>query len=228
MNGRNVSSSCKRRTQYKGRTLAVITGYSSKEMKNFKEDRSINANLKQTEWSLKPHGSIPTSRLSQIDTLLFADDIVFMATSEDNLQRLVYNFNQMAKSFNMKISTDKSELMAFLGNEPVRSKICINNKIIEQIKNFSYLGYQISYEEEKDLNEKIIKFNRAMGIINQMFKPTLVQKHTRTRIYKTLARPILCFGSEAWTIRNIDSQRFYGGRNEIHASYSGIYENGSH
>lgn len=159
------------------------------------------------EWRLKPHGSIPISHLSQIDTLLFADDIVFMATSEDNLQRLVYNFNQMAESFNMEISTDKSKVMAFLGKEPVRSKICINNKIIEQVKNFSYLGYQISYEEEKDLNEKIIKFNRAMGIINQIFKPTLVQKHTRTRIYKTLARPILCFGSEAWTIRNIDSQR---------------------
>ncbi|KAJ4438091.1 hypothetical protein ANN_14030 [Periplaneta americana] len=53
------------------------------------------------------------------------------------------------------------------GKEPVRSKICINNKIIEQVKHFSYLGYQISYEEEKDLKEKIIKFNRAMGIINQ-------------------------------------------------------------
>ncbi|KAJ4429655.1 hypothetical protein ANN_21856 [Periplaneta americana] len=71
----------------------------------------------------------------------------------------------------------------------------------------SYLGYQISYEEEKDLNEKITKFNRVMRIINQVFKPTLVQEHTRSRIYKTLARPILCFGSEAWTIRNIDSQR---------------------
>ncbi|KAJ4431805.1 hypothetical protein ANN_20410 [Periplaneta americana] len=128
-----------------------------------------------------------------------------MATSEDNLQRLVYNFNQMAESFNMEISTDNSKVMAFLGKEPVRSKIFINNKIIEQVKNFRYLGYQTSYEEEKDLNEKIIKFNRA--IINQIFKPTLVQKHTRTRIYKTLARPILCFGSEAWTIRNIDSQR---------------------
>lgn len=67
------------------------------------------------EWRLKPHGSIPISRLSQIDTLLFADDIVFMATSEDNLQRLVYNFNQMAESFNMEISTDKSKVpvMAF-------------------------------------------------------------------------------------------------------------------
>ncbi|KAJ4427884.1 hypothetical protein ANN_23892 [Periplaneta americana] len=57
--------------------------------------------LNHKEWRFKPHGRIPISRLSQIDTLLFADDIVFMAASEDNSQRLVYNFNQMAERFNM-------------------------------------------------------------------------------------------------------------------------------
>jgi hypothetical protein len=39
-----------------------------------------------------------------------------------------------------------------------------------------------------------------MGIINQIFKPSLVQKHTWIKVYKTLARPILTHGSEAWTI----------------------------
>jgi hypothetical protein len=43
-----------------------------------------------------------------------------------------------------------------------------------------------------------------MGIINQIFKPSLVQKHTRIKIYKTLARPVLTYGSEAWTMCNSD------------------------
>ena len=38
-------------------------------------------------------------------------------------------------------------------------------------------------------------------------KPSLVQKHTHMRLYKTLARPVLCYGSEAWTIRNRDKSR---------------------
>jgi hypothetical protein len=46
-----------------------------------------------------------------------------------------------------------------------------------------------------------------MGIINQIFKPSLVQKHTRIKIYKTIARPILTYGSEAWTICKIDRTR---------------------
>ncbi|KAJ4448800.1 hypothetical protein ANN_00191, partial [Periplaneta americana] len=185
-------------------TICLLLGYKMKYPNNFfllrgnHECASVNSEV--------VHHPVRTGYPCCIPVAVVARKR-FSTCPEDYLQRLVYNFNQMAESFNMEISTDKSKVMAFLGKEPVRSKICISNKIIEQVKNFSYLGYQISYEEEKDLNEKIIKFNRAMGVINQIFRPTLVQKHTRTRIYKTLARPILCFGSEAWMIRNIDSQR---------------------
>ena len=45
-----------------------------------------------------------------------------------------------------------------------------------------------------------------MGIINKVLKPSLVQRHTRTRLYKTLVRPTLCYGSEAWTLRRMDGQ----------------------
>jgi hypothetical protein len=42
---------------------------------------------------------------------------------------------------------------------------------------------------------------KVLGIINQIFKPSLVSRHTRIRIYNTVARPVLSYGSEAWTIR---------------------------
>jgi chromosome condensin MukBEF complex kleisin-like MukF subunit len=46
-----------------------------------------------------------------------------------------------------------------------------------------------------------------MGIINQIIKPSLVQKHTLINIYKTLARPILTYGSESWIICKSDRAR---------------------
>jgi transposase len=91
--------------------------------------------------------------------------------------------------------------MAFGGMEPIRSKICINNKTLKQQNTFNYLGYNISYEGEKDLNRKAVNFVKVLGITNQIFKLSLVSTHTRIRIYKTLARPVLSYGSEAWTIR---------------------------
>jgi hypothetical protein len=72
---------------------------------------------------------------------------------------------------------------------------------------FNYLGYNISYEGEKDLNIKAANFIKVLGIINQIFKPSLVSRHARIRIYKTLARPVLSYGSDAWTIRRNDERR---------------------
>jgi hypothetical protein len=71
------------------------------------------------------------------------------------------------------------------------------------------LGYNLSYEGEKDLNIKAVNFVKVLGIINQIFKASLVSRHTRIRIYKTLARPVglLSYGSEAWTIRITDERR---------------------
>ncbi|KAJ4439710.1 hypothetical protein ANN_07838 [Periplaneta americana] len=37
--------------------------------------------------------------------------------------------------------------------------------------------------------------------INIIMKPFLVQRHTRTRLYKTLTRPVLRYGSEEWTLK---------------------------
>jgi hypothetical protein len=91
--------------------------------------------------------------------------------------------------------------------EPIRSKICINNKTLKQQNTFNNLGYNISYEREKDLNIKAANLDKVLGIINQIFKASLVSRYTRIRIYKTLARPVLSYGSEAWTIRRTDERR---------------------
>jgi hypothetical protein len=55
---------------------------------------------------------------------------------------------------------------------------------------------------------KISKFVKTIGVRDQVFKPSLVQQHTRLNIYRTLAkRPVLVYGSEAWTIRKADEKR---------------------
>jgi hypothetical protein len=97
--------------------------------------------------------------------------------------------------------------MAFRGREPIRSKICINNEILKQQNTFNYLGCNISYEREKDMNTKAANFVKVLGILNQIFKPLLDSRHTRIRIYKSLARLVLYYGSEAWTIRRTDERR---------------------
>jgi hypothetical protein len=47
--------------------------------------------------------------------------------------------------------------MAFIETDPIRSKIVIDNMMIEQLNTFTYLGCNILYQEEKDGYSKFTK-----------------------------------------------------------------------
>jgi hypothetical protein len=129
----------------------------------------------------------------KLNTILFADDKVIIDNSEDNLQRGVCTLNNTLNRFGLTISCKKSKVMAFIGQEPVRSKITINDRIFENVNKFKYLGCQISYEGERDVKNKIPKFLQVTGTINKVLKPNQVQKSSRMKIYNTLAIPALIY-----------------------------------
>jgi hypothetical protein len=139
-------------------------------------------------WRGGNHGGITINRNMSLDTLLFADDQVLIASSEDKLQWAIYNLQKTVSDFDVPISIEKTKIMALSGKDPARSKICVNNKTLEQVNTFNYLGCILSYEGEKDMPSKILKFVKTIGVINEVFKPSLVQQHTRLNIYRTLAK----------------------------------------
>jgi hypothetical protein len=60
--------------------------------------------------------------------------------------------------------------MAFRGRDPVRTKIVTDNKIIEQVNLFNYLG-NISYDKELDIDNKLHNYLKITGILNNVFEP---------------------------------------------------------
>jgi len=61
--------------------------------------------------------------------------------------------------------------MSFERRDPVRTKIVIDNKIIEQVNSFNYLGKMISYEKELDIDNKLHNCLKITGILNNVFSP---------------------------------------------------------
>ena len=60
--------------------------------------------------------------------------------------------------------------MTFKGRDPVRTKIVIDNKIIEKVNLFNCLGNMISYEGELDIDNKLNNFLKITGILNNVFR----------------------------------------------------------
>ena len=98
--------------------------------------------------------------------------------------------NLSLKNIGWKFSWEIWNSRASQKKHHTRSKICIN-KTTEQVSSFKYLGYHRCYGIEKDIPAKVTNFNYAINAINTIFKSYLVQKRTRIKAYKTLARLIL-------------------------------------
>jgi hypothetical protein len=74
-------------------------------------------------WKHRVDAGIMLKNNLYLNTLLFADDQAIIQDSEDKLQKSVYILNQLSKDYNLKISTDKTKIMAFKRKHLVRSKI---------------------------------------------------------------------------------------------------------
>ena len=96
--------------------------------------------------------------------------------------------------------------MAFEGRHSVRSKIVIDNTIIEEINSFNCLGDFIAYEKEVDVDNNLNNQSKIAGIINNMFRPQKTLKKTRIKLYNALALPALLDGTEYWIIKARDGR----------------------
>ena len=69
------------------------------------------------------------------------------------------------------MSVQETKSMAFKGRDPVRTKTVIDNRIIEKVKLFDYLGNMISYEKELDIDSKLRNYVKITGNLNNVFGP---------------------------------------------------------
>ena len=89
----------------------------------------------------------------------------------------------------MKIFTTKTKVMAFRGKEPLRTKIIINDQILEQVSLFNNLGNYIGYDRNYDIAIKLDNFQRICGTVNRIFR-SKVRRDIKLESYKVMAVPV--------------------------------------
>jgi len=145
-----------------------------------------------------------------VNTILYADDHILMATSEDDLQTMAHHLNHIARKYKMTISSTKTKSMAMWGNHTQRVKIVINDNIIEKVTDFKYLRYRIS-EYKSDLEDKFQTYNKRNGSIRRHFGKQM-NKERKLRIHNITPKAALKFGSEAWVLKKREEQRLEAGQ----------------
>jgi len=79
--------------------------------------------------------------------------------------------------------------MAFKGRDPVWTKIIIDNKIIEQVNSFNYLGNMISYEKELNIYNKLHNYLKITAILNNVFRPQKTPSENKNKMIQYTGPP---------------------------------------
>jgi len=104
-----------------------------------------------------------------------------------------------------------------------RVKILINDNIIEQVKDFKYLGYRTS-EYKSDLEDKLQTYNKIIGAIRKHFGKQM-NKETKLRIHYITPKAALKFGKKAAQMKSL---RHLLGITKIKKSFNALRKKREH
>ena len=135
--------------------------------------------------------------------ILYADDLVITADSESELQDRLNSWQYSLESMGLRMNAAKTEVMVSSKEEVDIHLTDRHGTHLKQSKAFKYLGSTISNtggcELEVEMRVKAAwkKWKEITPIICDKKMP----KYLKTKLYKTVIRPVLHNGAHNWAIR---------------------------
>uniref|UniRef100_A0A672FD98 Reverse transcriptase domain-containing protein n=1 Tax=Salarias fasciatus TaxID=181472 RepID=A0A672FD98_SALFA len=138
----------------------------------------------------------------RISSLLFADDVVLLASSNQDLQHALGRFAAECEATGMRISTSKSEAMV-LDRNKVACPLQVGRETLAQVEEFKYLGvlFTSGGQMEREIDRRI---GAAAAVMQSLYRSVVVKKElsrkAKLSIYRSIYVPTLTYGHELWVM----------------------------
>lgn len=156
--------------------------------------------LKVGNWNMRPIYS---------QVMVYADDIVLIAETQQKLQQTIIEWIEILKDKGLIVNTEKCKVMQ-MGKmdediEPIQ--IECNGQILEQVESYEYLGTII--QQNGKIKEEILNRTRKASNIYYQLSGTIfgkkeIAQKTKLQVYKSVIEPVLLYGGESWPARGAD------------------------
>ena len=138
--------------------------------------------------------------------ILYADDIVLLSSNIDELSEIVNIYDKVFTRFGLKISTGKTETMAFNVAEDIKSKpslISIGVVALKNVRIFKYLGHMINNNNEDPSHFLTFRISSAFQKWNEL-KHVLTDRKiymsTRIKLLEACIRSRLLYSAQSWDL----------------------------
>ncbi|XP_039276101.1 uncharacterized protein LOC120349670 [Nilaparvata lugens] len=147
-------------------------------------------------WNMRPIGA---------RALLYADDIVLIADTQQKLQQSVTEWAEELKRRGMIMNVSKSKVMVVSRGGRENIQIMVSEELLEQVGKYEYLGTMFSEDGKIDLEvmNRVRKGSTAYYAIKDcIFGKREIEKRIKNHVYRSVIEPIMLYGSESWPIKS--------------------------
>ena len=134
--------------------------------------------------------------------LLFADDMVLIGNSPQDLQHSLNKLFDYCTKWSLEVNTDKTNVVVFRKRGPFfeNEKWYYNNEELVIKDNFNYLGVTFNYTRSFVLNNQCLKGKslRAMYTLINNIKKHQVKPDVALSLFDSFVAPILNYASPIW------------------------------
>ncbi|KAL1445920.1 hypothetical protein WDU94_013975 [Cyamophila willieti] len=161
----------------------------------------------------------------------YADDIGIIARTKQRLIEVYKEIEEYGKELGLRVNENKTEYMKVSASEERRTMedLTVGDKVFKAVSQFKYLGEIVTNDGKTStaIKDRLQCGNRAYFANLKLLKNKLISRKTKLKIYKTLIRPVVTYGSEAWAITQQDQEKIRRfERKIIRKIYGPICENG--
>ena len=128
----------------------------------------------------------------------FADAIVLIGKTFRELEDLTYGLYDEGSKVGLKVSDEKTKSRQIM--ETSNNRLSIQNKQIEDVDAFAYLGSVVSTEEgtEEDIKRRLGKAMEVFRKLQKMWSLTFISMKIKLQLYNTIVLPTAPYASETW------------------------------
>ena len=144
-----------------------------------------------------------------VQLLMFADDTVLLAETEEDLQHNVREFSEAVKRHRLAMNTEKTTTMVF-SRKQVDCSVEVDGRKLENVRKQTYLGVILSEDGKMDceLEKRIGAALSAAGAVrSQVFESREMSRSAKMLVYKAMIEPTLTYGAESWVLKEREKQR---------------------
>ena len=150
--------------------------------------------------ALEDHTSTVNIGGPTITNFRFAYDIDGLAGEKEELINLVNRLDKTSARYGMEISTEKTKIMTNNSNT-IRSRITANGQELEKVKQFKYLGANISDEGSKTENHaRSAQTSTALAKLKPIWRDKNIALKSKMKLVHALVLSIFLYACESWTL----------------------------